>query len=217
MPRLIAMILLLSAACATAPAATPTVEQAAVQPPDAPSVGPAAAVPAEATLVPPTAIPPTEVPAEAAAQTAQERPAWQTIALSDARTGAAFTLADFAGKTVFVEPMATWCPNCRSQQRQVIPVYQDLGQGEDYVFISLSVGENIDGATLAAYAEREGFGWTFAIASQELMVALAEVFGRGVLSPPSTPHFVIYPDGSTSDVSYGAESSDALRASLTSA
>ena len=36
-------------------------------------------------------------------------PAWQTSILSDARTGQSFTLADFTGKTVFVDPMATWC------------------------------------------------------------------------------------------------------------
>ena len=33
----------------------------------------------------------------------------------DARTGQTFTLADLQGKTVYVEPMATWCTNCRQQ------------------------------------------------------------------------------------------------------
>ena len=28
--------------------------------------------------------------------------------LNDVRTGASFTLADYAGQTVFIEPMATW-------------------------------------------------------------------------------------------------------------
>ena len=31
-----------------------------------------------------------------------------TLPLVDARSGATFTLAEYAGKTVFVEPMATW-------------------------------------------------------------------------------------------------------------
>ncbi|KPK07150.1 MAG: hypothetical protein AMJ56_13680, partial [Anaerolineae bacterium SG8_19] len=42
-----------------------------------------------------------------------DRPAWQQLTLTNARTGETFTLADFGGQTVFVEPMATWCSNCR--------------------------------------------------------------------------------------------------------
>src|SRR5689334_14222167 len=44
-----------------------------------------------------------------------ERPAWLSLPLANARTGEAFTLADLGGKTVYVEPMATWCTNCRQQ------------------------------------------------------------------------------------------------------
>lgn len=36
------------------------------------------------------------------------RPAWLTTSLTDACSGASFDLAQFAGKTVFVHPMATW-------------------------------------------------------------------------------------------------------------
>lgn len=35
-----------------------------------------------------------------------ERPAWQTIALTDARTGETLTLADFTNKNVFVKIMS---------------------------------------------------------------------------------------------------------------
>jgi hypothetical protein len=33
---------------------------------------------------------------------------WYNLPLTNARTGATFKLADFAGKTVFVKPMAIW-------------------------------------------------------------------------------------------------------------
>lgn len=33
---------------------------------------------------------------------------WQDIALRDVRTGETFTFADFAGRTVYVHPMARW-------------------------------------------------------------------------------------------------------------
>ncbi len=66
-----------------------------------------------------------------------ERPAWQMISLTDARTGAAFTLADFAGQTVFVEPFATWCGNCRQQLINVQAVRMALG--DDVANVALRV------------------------------------------------------------------------------
>lgn len=33
---------------------------------------------------------------------------WQDVALRDVRTGETFTFADFAGRTVYVHPMARW-------------------------------------------------------------------------------------------------------------
>jgi hypothetical protein len=33
---------------------------------------------------------------------------WQSIPLRNARTGETFTFADFAGRTVYVHPMARW-------------------------------------------------------------------------------------------------------------
>ncbi|MFN8449488.1 MAG: cytochrome c biogenesis protein CcdA [Anaerolineae bacterium] len=67
-----------------------------------------------------------------------ELPTWATTPLTNAATGATFTLADFAGRTVYVEPLATWCTNCRAQQRDVRTVREQLGEG-DYAHVSLSV------------------------------------------------------------------------------
>lgn len=196
-PALLVLILLL-AACAAAPAPAsipPTREPETApdnpQPTDAPDTAPAGSAP-----------------------TAAERSAWQTIVLTDARTGEPFTLADFAGSTVYVEPMATWCTNCRAQMHRVVPVYEDLRADSRFAFVSLSVGENIADSDLASYADREGFGWTFAIAPAEMLAALSDAFGRSVLTPPSTPHFLIYPDGTDSGLKTGPESTDALRAAL---
>jgi thiol-disulfide isomerase/thioredoxin len=196
-PALLVLILLL-AACAAAidPTATsipPTGESetALNSPTPQPLDSPAGSDPAEA-----------------------ERPAWQTIVLTNARTGEPFTLADFAGSTVYVEPMATWCTNCRAQMQRVVPVYEDLRADSRFAFVSLSVGESIADSDLASYADREGFGWIFAIAPAEMLAALSDAFGRSVLTPPSTPHFLIYPDGTDSGLKTGPESTDALRAAL---
>lgn len=174
----------------------------------------------------PTTLPTTEAPAAQATEDASvladvlsagvEQPAWQTTALVNATTGETFTLADFAGKTVYVEPMATWCTNCKAQQGQVRTVREQLGE-ENYVFVSLSVEPNDTTEGLAAYLVRENFPWAFAIAPTEMIAALVEQFGRSVTTPPSTPHFVISPDGAVSQLMTGQHSADELVAILTAA
>ena len=152
-------------------------------------------------------------PSEPAA--AVTRPAWQQIALIDARSGSTFTLADFAGKTVFVEPFATWCGNCRQQLDNVQAAKSALG--EDVVFVALSVEPNIGAEVLARYADDAGFDWTFAAMPPELLQALAAQFGQTIANPPATPHFLIRPDGSTTDLVTGIESPDAIKAQIEAA
>lgn len=145
--------------------------------------------------------------------TVAERPAWQSLALVDARSGETFTLADFAGKTVFVEPMATWCSNCRQQLRNVSSARAQL-DAEQAVFVALSVEVGLDNATLARYTENNGFDWYFAVVSPDLLAELVAIFGRTVTNPPSTPHFVIRPDGTTTGLSTGSKSVDAIVAEM---
>ncbi len=142
-----------------------------------------------------------------------ERPDWQLIELTDVVTRETFTLADFYGKTVFVEPMATWCSNCRSQLRNVAAArtaFMEEGV-EDVVFIGLSVEINLDDSRLADYQENQGFDWPFAIIDEEMLVALVEEFGRSVSNPPSTPHFVIRADGTYTDITTGIESPEEIQ------
>jgi cytochrome oxidase Cu insertion factor (SCO1/SenC/PrrC family) len=145
-------------------------------------------------------------PAEMAEEIA-ERPAWQQLPLVNARTGEPFTLADFAGKTVFVEPMATWCTNCRQQLTNVRAAQETLAD-PDVVFVALSVETNLDNATLAQYADDAGFDWLFAVATPELLVELSNLFGRTIANPPATPHFIIRGDGTTTDLVTGIEPAD---------
>ena len=44
---------------------------------------------------------------------------WLTTELTDACSGETFALADFAGKTLYVESMATWCGECYEQLTRV--------------------------------------------------------------------------------------------------
>lgn len=143
-----------------------------------------------------------------------EMPLWMTTVLTDVRTGQTFTLADFAGKTVFVEPMATWCTNCRQQLGNVAAARAQLGDSEDVIFVGLSVETTISNDDLAAYTEETGFNWTFAVVTPEMLVSLAETFGQTVTNPPSTPHFIIRADGSTTDLTTGFEGPTELLQSI---
>jgi thiol-disulfide isomerase/thioredoxin len=158
------------------------------------------------TTVPPTTAPNAEAPTAAAAPAEisqpDDLPAWLSLPLVDARTGETFTLGDFSGKLVFVEPMATWCSNCRRQMQNLVEVRQQLND-PNIVYIGLSVETTLDRGDLAGYADTHGFDWTFAVMTPEMVSALTDTFGRSVTVPPSSPHFLIYPDGSLSPLSAG--------------
>ncbi len=141
-----------------------------------------------------------------------ERPDWQQMELVDANTGETFTLGDFYGQTVFVEPMATWCTNCRAQLRNVREAIEQLTEQEidDVVFIALSVETNLSDEDLADYTQEHEFDWTFAVMSEDLLRALVDEFGRTITNPPSTPHFIIRKDGTYTDVETGIETSDEI-------
>jgi peroxiredoxin len=125
------------------------------------------------------------------------------LPLTNARTGEAFSLADFEGSVVYVEPMATWCTNCRHQLGRVREAYNQLDASQ-YVFVAISVETNISASDLATYADNQNFPWIFAVASPEMLTALSERYGNTALVPPSTPHFTISPDGTLSDLFTGA-------------
>lgn len=146
-----------------------------------------------------------------------ERPLWQTLPLIDSRTGVSFTLGDFAGKTVFVEAMATWCSNCRAQMNQVRDAAARL-DSTAFVFVGLSVETNISAGDLASYVDAQNFPWTFAVLTPDALIALTNEFGRSISNPPVTPHFVIRPDGTFSELAAGRiHSADDLIEELTAA
>lgn len=169
------------------------------------------ATPAAETAVPALADPVQAVTAPAAPILA-ERPTWQTLPLVNARTGETFTFASFAGRTVFVEPMATWCTNCRQQLGNVRSAREQLS--DEVVFVALSVETNISAADLAEYADDNGFDWYFAVLTPELLAELVTTFGRTVSNPPSTPHFVIRADGSATSLATGIKSAEQIVAQL---
>ena len=123
-----------------------------------------------------------------------EEPAaeWLAIELTDVRTGESFTIAEFADTPVLLESFAVWCPICTNQQKQVRTLHEKVG--DEVVSIALNTDPNEDRAKVAAHLERHGFDWRYAVAPPELLRALKEEFGVGILNAPSAPVVLICPD-----------------------
>ena len=173
----------------------------------------AMAKPTEAMAKPTEAMAKPTAEATAKPGDAMAKPAWQTTKLTDARTGKTFTLADFPGKTVFVENMATWCTNCAQQLRYVKEAQAKLDPNK-VVFIGLSVESDLKPADLASYADKAGLNFPFAVLNAEQLKHMVDAFGFTAINPPSTPHFVIKPDGTVSKLMTGYEDANALVKSL---
>jgi thiol-disulfide isomerase/thioredoxin len=212
------LFIFILAACNAAPEQAATVQSTEVMPENAtdvpvnePTTEPTVAPTIEQASAVPT-LEATSVPEG----NAYNAPALTSLELINARTGETFTLADFAGKTVFVEPMATWCPNCRAQQGYVSQAMASLSS-DDFVFISLCVGENVSNETLANYAQQNSFPQLFAVATSEITNSLVQQFGFSVTSPPSTPHFTISPIGTVSSLRTGYHQASSIIDEVTNA
>jgi thiol-disulfide isomerase/thioredoxin len=152
---------------------------------------------------------PSAAPATSTPASTPPPAAWATETLTDVRMGDAFTLGDLAGNVVLLEGMATWCPPCLEQQQQAQLALTRLDPAK-VRYISLDVDPREDAATLARYAERHGFAWTFAVAEPALLRELAEAYGDPVLTPPVTPVLVIGPDGSATLADLGLKDANQL-------
>jgi hypothetical protein len=122
------------------------------------------------------------------------------VTFTDVRSGETFTLAELvASGPVLLEPMAVWCTNCRAQQHEVLRAHESAA----FTSVSLDVDLSESPSELAAYADREGFDWHFAMADADLYRLLQDRFGVAATNPPSTPLIVIEPDGTIRPLEFG--------------
>jgi len=162
---------------ASAPAtrvAAPTQPLAATSPSGTTPASPAPSLPAEALLA---------------------------VELTDVRSGETFTLGELAASSgpVLLEPMAVWCSNCRAQQQEVVSAHQT----GTFSSVSLDVDLSESPEDLAAYADREGFDWHFAMTDANLYRLLQDRFGVASTNPPSTPLIIIGADGTVRPLEFG--------------
>lgn len=156
----------------------------------------------------------TDPTAAGATTTGEEGASSSVLAVTaTAPDGSTFTPADFGGQPVIVETFATWCSNCRAQLERTQQAAAQLG--EDAVVLGLSVETSLDPAQLTAYADDNGFGdIRFGVLDGRALATLSDHFGNSVLNPPSTPKFLISPDGIVGEMTTGPESADELLAAV---
>jgi thiol-disulfide isomerase/thioredoxin len=138
-------------------------------------------------------------------QTGADDDTWRQATLRDVVSGTEFRIGELEGKVVAIETMAIWCVTCRLQQNEARAALEQL-DSPDIIYLSLDVDPNENAADLADYAQREGFGWRFAVAPPEVSRSLAARFGDQILSPPSTPLVVLDPDGEVVEQHLGIKS-----------
>jgi len=83
---------------------------------------------------------------------------------------------------------------CKAQQDNVKSAYAEIvGAGVRY--LSLGIDPSEKPGSLAKYAERRGYEWTFAQSPVEFSRELSDLFGPQILSAPSTPLIVLDAEG----------------------
>ena len=99
---------------------------------------------------------------------------------------------------VLLESFAVWCPICTNQQKQVRALHEEVG--DEVISIALNTDPNEDHDKVAAHIARHGFDWRYAVAPAELILALKEEFGVGILNAPSAPVVLICGDQSVREM-----------------
>ena len=134
----------------------------------------------------------------AAAVSLQMHP-WATAILTDVSTGETFTIAQLAGKPIFIESMAIWCSNCRAQQARFAEAFSKMAPGiASYVVLTVDPSETAE--DLARYKADRGFTGFYAVAGKDVTKALEAEFGPNAINPPSVPLVFV---SATGEVSFG--------------
>jgi thiol-disulfide isomerase/thioredoxin len=141
-------------------------------------------------------------------------PNWFGAQLTDVHTGEILTVAGLEGKVVLVETMAIWCPKCLRQQQEVKTLHEVLGERDDLVTLVLDVDPNEDAENLKAYAAKNGFTWTYAVAPPEVAREIGQLYGDQFLNPPSTPMFIVDRQGQVHLLPFGRKTAGDLQEAL---
>jgi peroxiredoxin len=137
---------------------------------------------------------------------------WLDIELYDITSESNFKISDFAGKKVFIESFAVWCPTCTKQQKEIKKFHEEFG--DVVISISLDTDPNEDVNKVKEHITENNFDWHYAVSPKKLTESLIDIFGIGVVNAPQVPIILICEDQSVRMLKKGIKKSDALKEEL---
>jgi hypothetical protein len=135
--------------------------------------------------------------------------AWRTTALTDVRSGEAFTVADL-DPPVLVETFAVWCSTCLAQQRAMRTLHE---RRPAVTSVTLNVDPNEDAGRVRSHLAEHGFDWRYAVSPPAVTESLVSQFGSSMTVPPRAPVVLVCGDGATR-LGDGVKSADRLAAAV---
>ena len=107
-----------------------------------------------------------------------------------------------------------WCPTCLRQQKEVKALHDQLGQRDDFVSVGIDIDLNETLADLKGYTAKNGFDWTYTVATPEVAREIGNLYGQQFLNPPSAPMFIIDRHGEVHPLPFGVKSAADLQKAL---
>jgi peroxiredoxin len=143
-----------------------------------------------------------------------EMPGWFGASLTNAATGETFKIQDLKGKVVLVETLAMWCPTCLRQQKEVQALHDQLGERDDFVSVGIDIDLNENIGDLKTYTAKNGFAWTYTVATADVAREIGNLYGQQFLNPPSAPMLIIDRHGEVHPLPFGVKSAADLQKAL---
>jgi hypothetical protein len=142
--------------------------------------------------------------------TDEPSPEWTTIPVIDSKTGQSFTIKDKLGKVIVVEGMATWCPSCWAQGRELKTFLSGIKDTSNLVVIGLSLDTKESATDLNDYAKIGGYSWQFVTSTIPLYRDMGNRYGASYLDPTLGPMFIIDKEGQIKNYRRGLIRADEL-------
>lgn len=137
---------------------------------------------------------------------------WQTIELTDVRTGYVFSIHSVMERPVLIQSFTITCPNCMRQQEEITRL-ADSGEA-DFVMVGLDIDPNGNTASLRRYTDQRGYVGLYARSSQSMTGSLVNEFGLAILSPAQAPLILVCPDGTARLLPPGIKTAADLKQAL---
>ena len=133
---------------------------------------------------------------------------WETIKLTDVRTGEIFTINSLSDRPVLIQSFIITCPICMKQQEEITRLAES--GNVSFVMIGLDIDPNSNAELLKQYTEQKGYVGRYAHSPPLMTQSLVDQFGMPILTPSQAPLILICPDGTATLLPSGIKTMQGL-------